>query len=83
MVGWHHPLSGRGCGQTPGDSGGQGGLACRSPWGHKEPDAAGSLGHRRKERVLELVSRKVFSESWPLWLFKSKRIKINKNSGPQ
>ena len=25
-------------GQTPGDSGGQGGLVCRSPWGYKELD---------------------------------------------
>ena len=24
--------------QTSGDSEGQGGLACRSPWGRKEPD---------------------------------------------
>ena len=24
--------------QTPGDSGGQGSLACCSPWGHKELD---------------------------------------------
>ena len=32
MVGWHHWLNGHGSEQTPGDSEGQGGLACCSPW---------------------------------------------------
>ena len=36
MVGWHHRLNG--CEQTPGDSEGQGSLACCSPWGCKELD---------------------------------------------
>ena len=31
MVGWHHQLSGREFEQTPGDSDGQGSLACREP----------------------------------------------------
>ena len=35
MVGWHHQLNGHEFEQTPGD-GGQGSLACCSPWGHKE-----------------------------------------------
>jgi len=38
MTGWHHRLDGRECEQTPGDSEGQGSLACCSPWGHKELD---------------------------------------------
>ena len=38
MVGWHHRLSGHGFEQAPGDSEGQGSLACRSPWYHKESD---------------------------------------------
>ena len=38
MVGWHHRLHGHGFGWTPGIDGGQGGLACCSSWGHKEPD---------------------------------------------
>ena len=38
MVRWHHQLNGRECEQTPGDSDGQGSLACCSPWGHKESD---------------------------------------------
>ena len=38
MVGWHHSLKGHELEQTPGDGGGQGSLACCSPWGHKESD---------------------------------------------
>ena len=38
MVGWHRGLNGNEFGQTPGDGEGQGGLACSSPWGHKESD---------------------------------------------
>ena len=39
MVGWHHQLNGHESEQTPGDSEGQGSLACCSPWGCKELDA--------------------------------------------
>ena len=38
MVRWHHRLSGHGFGWTLGVGNGQGGLACCSPWGHKELD---------------------------------------------
>ena len=38
MVEWHHGLNGYEFGQIPGDSEGQGNLACFGPWGHKEPD---------------------------------------------
>ena len=38
MVGWHHWLNGRDFEQTPGDSEGQGSLACCSSRGHKESD---------------------------------------------
>ena len=38
MVGWHHQLDGHEFEQTPGDGEGQGGLACCSPWRHKESD---------------------------------------------
>ena len=38
MGGWHHRLNGHELGQTPGDSEGQGSLACCSPWGRKELD---------------------------------------------
>ena len=35
---WHHQLNGHEFDQTLGDSEGQGGLVCSSPWGHKESD---------------------------------------------
>ena len=38
MVGWHHQLNGREFEQTPGDSRGQGSLACCSPGGWKKSD---------------------------------------------
>ena len=38
MVRWHHQLNGRECEQTPGDSDGQGSLACCGPWSHRDLD---------------------------------------------
>ena len=38
MVGWHHQLNGDEFEETLGVGDGQGGLACCSPWGHKESD---------------------------------------------
>ena len=38
MVGWHHRLDRHEFELAPGVSDGQGGLACCSPWGHKESD---------------------------------------------
>ena len=38
IVGWHHRLNVHEFEQTPGDSEGQGGLACCSPWDQKELD---------------------------------------------
>ena len=38
MVGWHHWQNGHGFGWTLGVHDGEGGLACYSPWGHKELD---------------------------------------------
>ena len=35
MVGWHHRFSEHELGQTLGDSEGQGGPACCSPWSHR------------------------------------------------
>ena len=45
MVGWHHPLDGHEFEQTPGDSEGQGSLACCRPWGPKESDTTEGLTH--------------------------------------
>ena len=38
MVGWHHQFNVHELGQTLGVGEGQGGLACCSPWGHKQWD---------------------------------------------
>ena len=50
MVGWHHQLNGHLFQQTPGDSEGQGSLACYSPWGHKESDTTERLNNHRHSR---------------------------------
>ena len=39
MVGWHHQFNRHEFEQALADSEGLGGLACCSPWGHKELDA--------------------------------------------
>ena len=43
MVGWHHRLDGHECEQAPGDSEGQGSLACCRPWGRTESDTTERL----------------------------------------
>ena len=45
MVGWHHQLDGHEFEQAPGAGDGQGGLACCSPWGHKESDTTERLNN--------------------------------------
>ena len=45
MVGWHHLLNGHEFEHAPGDSKGQGSLACHSPWGHKELDRTERLNN--------------------------------------
>ena len=42
-VGWHHRLNGREFAWAPGVGVGQGGLACCSPWDHKESDTTEQL----------------------------------------
>ena len=45
MVGWHHQLNGHESEQAPGDSEGQGSLACCSPWSHRELDSTQQLNN--------------------------------------
>ena len=43
VVEWHHQHNGHEFGKTLGVGDGQGGLACCSPWGHKELDTTEQL----------------------------------------
>ena len=45
MVGWYHRLNGYEFEQTPGDSEGQGSLACCSPWGCKKSNMTWQLNN--------------------------------------
>ena len=49
MVGWHHRLNGHEFEQTPGDSEGQGSLACCSSQGFKESYTAQGLNKEQQE----------------------------------
>ena len=55
MVGWHHQLDGLEFEQAPVVGDGQGGLACRSPWGHEELDTS-ERRNRAPFAVQELFS---------------------------
>ena len=55
MVGWHHRLDGHEFEQTPGVGGGQGGLACCSPWGHIESDTTEQLNQTKLGLFLPTV----------------------------
>ena len=48
MVGWHPRLDGDEFDQALGAGEGQGGLACCSPWGHKESDTTARLNNSNK-----------------------------------
>ena len=50
MVGWHHWLNAHEFEQAPGAGDGQGGLACCSPWGHKESDTTEQLNNNNQGR---------------------------------
>ena len=61
MVGWCHLFNGHELGQTPGDVEEQEGLACCSPWGHKESDTTERLNSnmesREKKGLMNLVKK--------------------------
>ena len=46
ISGWHHQCNEHELGPTRGDGERQEGLACYSPWGHKESDTIGQLNNR-------------------------------------
>ena len=47
LVAWHHRLSGDEFDLAPGDSEGQGCLACCSPWKHKELNSTEQLNNKK------------------------------------
>ena len=49
MIGWHHRLNGHAFEQAPGDSEGQGRLACCIPWGCKVLDMTEPLNNTRSK----------------------------------
>ena len=53
MVGWHHQLNGHKFEETPGDSKGQGSLACYSPRGCKESDTTEQLNNKKSTLTTE------------------------------
>ena len=55
MVGWSHQLNGHEFEQTPGDSEGQGSLACSSPWGRKELDMPEQLNNNERRMIFHEV----------------------------
>ena len=65
MVGWHHQPNGHEFKQAPGDSDGQGSLACCSPWGLKELDMTEQLNKTKKIFKKKIVII-VF---WLHWVF--------------
>ena len=63
-VGWHHRLGGHELEQTPGDSKGQGILACCSPWDHTKSDTTYRLNNNKhvsqwKKRHM-LISKRLY-----------------------
>ena len=52
---WHHRFSEHELGQTPGDNEGQGGLACCSPWDHKESETTERLNYNKDFLQLMLL----------------------------
>ena len=60
MVVWHHWLNGYEFEQAPRDGGGQGSLACCSPWGLKESDTTEQLDSYQLSNKL-IISSYYFS----------------------
>ena len=55
MSGWHHWLDGHESEEAPGNDGGQGSLACCSPWGHKESDITQQLNDNNSKEKFRTV----------------------------
>ena len=55
MAGWHLRCNGHELGQTSGNGEGQGGLACCSPWDHKQSDTTGQLNNNVLNSCVKLT----------------------------
>ena len=71
MVGWHHTLDGHELEPVPGVGDGQGGLACCSPWGHKDGQDWAAEGQQR-QRLNRRLDRDGSVMSSPLRAFPKK-----------
>ena len=70
MIGWHHWLNGHECGQTLGDSEGQGSLTCWASWGSKESDTTEwttMTTHVSEKKVLGSEPRRSGSRAEMQW----------------
>ena len=56
MVEWHHRLNGHEFEQAPGDGEGQGGLACCSPWDHKESETTEGLNNNKAHEKMLITA---------------------------
>ena len=74
MVEWHQQLNGHESEQTPGDSEGQGSLACCSPWGHRESDTTEQLNNKSDPHrsppegacLASVYGKHLINPFWPL-----------------
>ena len=57
MFGWHHQLSRHEFEQALGVGDGQGSLACRSPWGHKELDMTEQLNWNESNNLEAAIEK--------------------------
>ena len=64
MVGWHHQLNGHEFEQAPGDSEGQGSLACCSPWGCRESEMTEQL--KNNSDIANIPRGQIISGWWPV-----------------
>ena len=62
-AGWHHWCNGHELGQTLEDGEGQRGMACCSPWGHKESDMARQLNNNNNNKI----GNNSEVDPWTMW----------------
>ena len=81
MVGWHHRLNGHEFEQIPGDSEGQGSLACYSPWFHSQTWLSYWTELSSEWHAFKTV--RSLSVGFSIWYFQTWLTKGNWNHGKQ